>query len=196
MGIRDIGPENFVAPYQRPRFGSGEAEEAWKQRNAKRREKQTVLAVVAEGCSVETVRGTTLRDGEEVTLGDVGGGVNLDRLASVGAVNKVDENTVKRNRGEYEFTALRSFTHNGKVYDVGEGFNAEQLDRPAEDPEPTVDPNTGKLRKGKGLTAVDGAALAEALIKGQLAKRAELRKRVAKAVKARLAKAKEAESEA
>jgi hypothetical protein len=195
MGIRELESENFVAPYKRPRFGSGEAEEAWKQRNAKRREKQTVLAVVAEGCSVETVRGTTLRDGEEVTAADVGGGVNLDRLASVGAVNMISENQRKTNAGEYEFTAKKAFTAGGRIYDVGEGFNGEELDMPGEEPSQAVT-HAGKIVEHPGRPAVDGAALAEALIKGQLAERAELRKRVTKAVKARLAKAKEAESEA
>ena len=119
MGIRDISPQDFTAPYKRPRFGSVEAEEAWKKRQADRRAVQKLIAEVAEACSIETVRGTTLRDGEEVTPADVGGQVNLDRLARIGAVNQVSENQAKTNAGGFEFTALRSFTAGGRVYGDG-----------------------------------------------------------------------------
>jgi len=185
MGIRELEPENFVAPYKRPRFGSAEAEAAWKDRQAKRKAKQTVLAVVAEGCSVETVRGTTLRDGEEVTPADAGGGVNPDRLASVGAVNKVTENEAKTNAGEFEFVAVRSFTYPGGIVGEGEGFDAEQLDRPGTEPSQAVT-TQGKIVEHPGRPAVDGAAKAEELVKRGLAERARLRAKVTAAVKKRL----------
>jgi|GEM_PF-5281782 len=193
MGIQDISSENFVAPYTRPHFGTAEAEEAWKQRQAKRREKQKVIAEVAEGCSVSTVGGAMKRDGEELAPGDVGGMANLERLARVGAVNMISENQLKSNAGEYEYTATRSFTHGGRIYDVGEGFSAEELDVPATEPERVVTLD-GKIVEHPGRPAIPGAETVESLIKRQLAKRAELRKRVTRAVKARLAKGKASEA--
>jgi hypothetical protein len=194
MGIRDISPENFVAPYKRPRFGSGEAEEAWKQRQADRRAVQTVLAAVAEGCSVETVGGAMLRDGEEVTPADVGGGVNLDRLASVGAVNKVTENEAKSSRGEFEFKFKKAVTHNGKIWDENESFNAPELDVPAEEPVQRID-GQGRVVMTQGRPAVVGAELTEQLIKRGLVERARLRdavvakaKKLLKGEKAKAAK--------
>ena len=182
MGIRDISPANFIVPYKRPRFGSVEAEEAWKQRNAKRREKQTVIAEVAEACSVETVRGTTLRDGEQVTPADVGGQVNLTRLRSVGAVNMVTANQAKTNAGGFEFTALRSFTHNGRIYDVAEGFSAEELDVPGTEPSQAVTVD-GRIVEHPGRPPVDGAKLTEQLVKNGLAERAKLTDKVRQAAK-------------
>ena len=182
MGIKELTEPDIITPYKRPRFGTAEAEQAWKERQVKRRETQTVRDAVAEDCLIETVRGTTLRDGEEAVAAAVGGPANLDRLARVGAVNMISENQLKTNQGEYELITKRPFTHGGKIYDQGEGFNASDLDRPAEDPYQAIGPD-GRIVTRQGRPAVDGAELAESLIAREVAARAELRRRVVQRAK-------------
>lgn len=193
--IRELGGEQYdaVTNYTRPRYGSAEAEEAAKERNRERRKKQTVIAAVAEGCTVETVRGTTLRDGEEVRPEDVGGMAKLERLRGVGAVNMITENERKTRAGEYELTATKAFTHGGRVYDVGEGFNADELDVPGTDVHRAVGAD-GRIVERPGRAPVVGSEYAEHLIERQLAERARLRAKVTAAVRRRLAEAKQAEA--
>jgi hypothetical protein len=183
MGIRETQPADFVAAYHRPRFGSGEAEQTWREQCQKDKDSQKMIACVARGCSVELVVGTTAREGEPLTAADVGGADNLDRLRRVGAVSIIGEREAATNRGEFEFRFTKAIAHNGKIWDEGEGFHPSEMDVPAEEPVQRID-GQGRVVMTQGRPAVVGAELTEEWIKRDLAERAKLlAKVIAKAKK-------------
>lgn len=186
MAISEQKQNEFVAPYTRPRFGSQDDQQAWLDKVAKRRQSQRYTHGVAPRCSVGTRRDTLLKDGEQVTPADVGGAANLSELVRAGVVIEIDERQAATNRGDFEFVTLKSVTHKDGVLDAGQGFNAEELDVPAEPPYETFDADTRRIVKRQGRPAVDGAAKAEEWIKRGIAERARLRERVVKSVKSRL----------
>ena len=160
MTISETKPRDYTARYTLPRHGDADGQEAWRERCKKDRESQTVKAAVSRGCSVDTITGVKLREHQEVKASDVGGGTNLESLRNVGAVQLLTENELGVNTGKFGHIAAVAFTypsgnHGGKVYDVGEGIEASQLDVPGTDGFQTVGPN-GKLVAHEGRPAVDG----------------------------------------
>ena len=190
MAIRELTEGTFTASYTRPRHGSKESEQAWREQCREDKKSQKVISCVARGCSVETVRETTLREFEEVTAADVGGSSNLLRLEGVGAVSTIDERQAATNRGEYEYVFTKSVTNYRTGYDEGQGFNADEMDVPEETFRRSLNEPPVLVRE-----AIDGRTLAERWVADGLAERAKLYdKLVAKLKQPRRGKAK-AESE-
>jgi hypothetical protein len=193
MAIREQQPAEPTVGFHRTKFGSRDAEQADADQRKKDKESQKVVSCVSRGCSVTTVRDTTLREFEEVTAADVGGDGNLERLGRVGAVSIISEREAKTNRGEFELRFKKSVCLPPKVWDVGEGFNAEELDKPAVEPVQRVDVQ-GRVVMSGGRPAVVGTEKAEDLIRRDLVERTKLRDKVTAAVKKRLKRDAEAES--
>ena len=194
MAIRELNESNFTAGYTRTRFGSKEAEADWREQCKKDKQTQKVTSCVARGCSVETVRETTLREFEEVSAQDVGGHENLSRLERVGAVSVITERQAATNRGELEFRVVegKSIVHGGQVW-VG-GFSGAEWDLPGEEPVQRID-DRGRVVMTEGRAPVVGAALAEELIKKRLVERVRLRDAVISKVKQRLSRKAEESAE-
>lgn len=182
MAIRELTDPDFTVSYTRTQHGSQEAELAAKEQYREDKKRQKVTSCVARGCTVETVRGTTLTEFEPISAADVGGHANLEKLERVWAASIVSEREAATNRGELEFRVVegKSISHARQIW-VG-GFSGKEWDIPAEPPVQRVD-GMGRVITTEGRPAVDGTALAESLITKGLVERARLRDAVVAKVK-------------
>jgi hypothetical protein len=183
MTIKEIETgADYVARYSRPKFATKDDELDWREQCKKDKETQTVLAAVSRSSSVETIRGTTLREFEEVTPVDIGGMVNLQRLAAVGVITLLTENQLGVNTGKYSHVFTRAVAHGSRIFDEGEGVEAEDLAVAAEDPYQAVDPQTNKVVTRHGRPAVDGNEKLRELVKLGFLREQKRRAKVAEAI--------------
>jgi len=187
MGIRQkFAPSGPDIIYTVPKFGSGDAQEAWRDQCRKDKKGQTVETCVTRGCMVEDVNGVNHKEFQPVSAAQVGGGANLDRLVRAEAVSRVTEREARTNAGEFEFKTLTAISDGAtqRLLDKGEGFNASELTVAATEPVQRID-DRGRVVTMEGTPEQPGEERAEDWIKRGIAERVKLRaKVVAKAKRA------------
>jgi hypothetical protein len=130
MGIKEApSGHNADALFTKPRFGSLETEQVWKKKCKSVREKQKERIAVSPECSVTTIGGVVRRAAEELTVQDVGGLMNLERLEKVGVVIHLSEHEWKINNGQARHVVLKAHTSPSGIKDVGDVVEASEYDK-------------------------------------------------------------------
>jgi hypothetical protein len=185
MGIKETpSGHNADALFSKPRFGSTDTEEAWKKKCKSVREKQKVRIAVAPECAVETVRGVTRKDGEELTAPELGGLVNLEQLERVGAVIHLTESEFLISTGQARHVIGRkAIIGSKKIHDVGEVVQASDFDKPDE-PSFSFTTSEGFHKTAKAIKHPSGEETLRRLVKAGFIKELKTRAKVQAAIKA------------
>ena len=184
MGIRETpSGHNADALFTKPRFGSKDAEHAWKKKCKAAREKQKVRIAVAPECVVETVRGVKRCAREELTVQDCGGRGNLEQLAKIGVVIRLSEHELKINTGTARNVVLRAHTSPTGIKDVGDVVEAREYDKDDE-PAFTYTNSAGHHVTTDPVKHPSGEETLRRLVKAGLIEERKTRAKVQKAIKA------------
>jgi hypothetical protein len=186
MGIKERPSGHSAdAVFTKPRFGSPDAVEAWEKKCKANRERQKVAIAVSPGCSVETVGGVSRKAGEEVTVQELGGPVNLDQLAKIGVVLHLNEHELKINTGVARHVVLQSHTMPGRrIADVGDVVEASDYHIDDEPERTYADPVTGRITTRPAVEYPSGEEKLRELVKRGFIEERKTRAKVQAAIKA------------
>ena len=184
MGIKETpSGHNRDALFTKPRFGSIEAEQAWKKKRKAAREKQKVRIAVAPECSVETVRGVSRKASEELSRAECGGPVNLEQLEKVGVVIHLTESEFKINNGTARHViGSKAIIGARKIHDVGEVVEASDFDK-ADEPGFQYTNSQGHHVTAESVKHPAGEETLRRLVKAGFIKELKRRSAVQKAIK-------------